>query len=204
MPRPRHLLTAACFVFLAGMLAACVPYYSARPWNVSDAILSELLSPTDNPHGYGAAVAGAALAALLLVPLVPVLRRFSRAGAYLFAAGLGSCLAIGALAPFSEDYSPTHVHLAYATFIFSTAGILVCSFAVWRAGKHRLLLGSIVVQACVLVFLFYLFLGPEFFPPGTPWWRSLALCEWSLCFGTAVFLRVLLFSIDKIVLDSLT
>jgi len=71
-------------------------FYSGRPVHLRDAMISGLLSPTDNPRGYVIASAGTALCGLLLLPVALVFyRRLSRlnrplamAGAFLF--GLGA------------------------------------------------------------------------------------------------------------------
>ena len=194
----RHvLIPAGSLSFLGGMLIAAVPYYAGRAIDLRRAVLSSLASHEDNPHGYLAADAGLAICAILLIPVAlwffrelrGVHRGLAAAGALLFGAGLMAAIAIGVTGPFEHGYSALHIDLAYATFIFMTAGMLVLlSLAVWfelRAGRGRVLLVAEILLAGMLVLLFYMLAG-ESSPGGNffndrSWFRSLALSEWALC-----------------------
>jgi hypothetical protein len=56
-----------------------------------------------------------------------VRRKLALAGTVLLGAGLAAAIAIGFLAPFTTDYTPLHIQLAFAAFIGICAGTLVCS-----------------------------------------------------------------------------
>ena len=133
----RVLIPASYLIFLAGLLVSGVVFYRGRSFDPKAAIFSDLQSPDENPHGYGAAAAGTSLCAMLLAPAavtfcVRLWRRrplLTLPGAVWFAAGLGSAIAIGFLAPLTRGYSPLHVQLAYAAFAASAAAL---SFISWR------------------------------------------------------------------------
>jgi hypothetical protein len=87
-------------------------FYKDKPFDAKAAILSDLLSPDENPHGYGVAAAGTALFAILLAPATAVFYhglqkehpKLSLAGAIAFAVGLASAVSIGILAPLTHGY----------------------------------------------------------------------------------------------------
>jgi hypothetical protein len=193
----RVLLPAGCLSFFAGMLLAAVPYYAGQSIDLRRAVLSSLSSHGDNPHGYLAADLGVMICAILLTPVAlwffRVLRQVHRGlaaiGALLFDAGLMASIAIGLMGPFEQGFSPLHIDLAYATFIFMAAGMLILlGLAVrhaWQAGGGRVLLVAEILLTCLLILLFYLLAG-ESNPNGNffndkSWFRSLALSEWLLC-----------------------
>ena len=193
----RVLLPASSVSFLAGMLISTVPYYAGQAIDLKRAILSNLSSYGDNPHGYLAADVGITLCGALLLPVAlwffrglrGVHHGLAAAGALLFGAGLMAAIAIGVMGPFEQGYSALHIDLAYATFICMVAGMLVLlGLAVWhgrQAGGGRVLLVAEILLACMLVLLFYLLSG-EWNPNGNffndrSWFRSLALSEWALC-----------------------
>jgi hypothetical protein len=64
----RTLLPASYLVFLASMLVSGMVFYEDKPFDAKAAILSDLLSPDENPHGYGVAAVGTALFVILLAP----------------------------------------------------------------------------------------------------------------------------------------
>jgi hypothetical protein len=124
------LLPAAYLTFLIGTLISAAVFYRTRPFDLKTAILSDLQSPDENPHGFEASATGTALSAILLAPAASLfyaqLRkahpRLALAGLLLFATGLMSAAAIGVLAPFTHGYTPLHIQLASAAFIGVGAG----------------------------------------------------------------------------------
>ena len=178
----RVILPAAYLVLSGGFAISGVIFYRARPFDVKAAILSDLESPDDNPHGYGAAAAGTAASAALLAPAAIVffqqLRRghpkLAMAGVGMFAVGLGAAMAIGILAPYTRGYTPVHVQLAYAAFIGICAGTWLDLLAARAAPA------AIAIQGAVLVFLVYLYVGPDFIN-NDRLVTSLAFLEWLLC-----------------------
>jgi hypothetical protein len=188
----RVLLPASYLVFLAGMVVSGVIFYSGRGFDAKDAVLSDLQSPDENPHGYGASAAGTAVSAILLAPAVAVFYRqlrprcggFALAGMVMFAIGLSSAVAVGILAPFTHGYTPLHVQLASAAFVGVSAGTWLHLFA---AGAARALL---VVQFAILLLLIFLCYGPVNFDNGRVL-TSLAFWEWVLCLDCAAALWML-------------
>lgn len=178
----RVIIPAAYLVLFGGFAIAGVIFYRARPLDAKAAVISDLESPDDNPHGYGAAAAGTALSASLLVPAVIVFfRRLRRerpklamAGVVMFAVGLGAAMGIGILAPYTHGYSLVHVQLAYAAFIGICAGTWLDLLAARAAPA------LIAIQGAVLLFLVYLYIGPEFFD-NDRLLTSLAFWEGVLC-----------------------
>jgi hypothetical protein len=62
----RTLLPAIYLAFLARMLVSGMIFYRGKPFDPKAAILSDLQSPNENPHGYGLAAVGLAFFAILL------------------------------------------------------------------------------------------------------------------------------------------
>jgi hypothetical protein len=188
----RRLVAASFLLFLAGMVVSAVVFYRARPFDVKAAVLSDLESPDDNPHGYGAAAAGTALSALLLAPAVAIFHRKLRkghpklaaSGALLFAVGLAAAIAIGLLAPFTHGYTPLHVQLASAAFIGVFAGSWLHLLAA-RAAP-----GLLVFQFVALLVLIFLCYGPIEFH-NDRLFTGLAFWEWVLCADCAASLWAL-------------
>jgi hypothetical protein len=131
--------------FLAGMVASGAIFYRGKPFDARAAILSDLQSPDENPHGYVAAAAGTAISALLLAPGAAVFyQRLRRdhpklvlAGTVGISGGLAAAVAIGVLAPFTHGYSPLHIQLAEAAFIGISSGTWFDLFAA-RAARGLL------------------------------------------------------------------
>ena len=204
----RVLLPVSSLSFLAGMLISTVPYYAGQSIDLKRAILSNLSSHGDNPHGYLAADAGITLCGVVLIPvalwffrgLQRVHRGLAAAGSLLFGAGLMAAIAIGLMGPFEQGYSALHIDLAYATFLFAAAGMLVLlGLVVWRAlraGRGRALLVMEVLLACLLALLFYLLAGESAthgknFFDDRHFFRSLACGEWVLFGVNVVYLFLL-------------
>lgn len=188
----RRLVAASCLVFLAGLVVSGAVFYRDRPFDVKAAVLSDLESPDDNPHGYGAAAAGTALSALLLAPAVAVFHRRLRkahprlaiSGSVTFAFGLAAAVAIAILAPFTHGYTPLHIQLASAAFIGIFGGTWLHLLA---AGAAPAVLVFQFLALLVLIFLCY---GPVEFH-NERLFTSLAFWEWVLCIDCAAALWVL-------------
>ena len=211
----RVLLPASSLSFLAGMLISTVPYYAGQSIDLKRAILSNLSSHGDNPHGYLAADVGITLCGVVLIPVAlwffrglrRVHRELAAVGSLLFGAGLMAAIAIGLMGPFEQGYSALHIDLAYATFLFAAAGMLVLlGLVVWRAlraGRGRALLVMEVLLACLLALLFYLLAGESathgknFFDDKN-FFRSLACGEWVLFGVNVVYLFVLAHAVVEV------
>ncbi len=194
----RRLLPAACLAIAAGFALAAVPYYAGQRRDLTDAVLSSLLSRSDNPHGYLAAALGTATGAILLLPAAALFQfrlrqtsaRLAAAAAWTYRGGILAAIAMAALEPFQTDpFSTGHVMLAYAIFIGLTAGLAlgmaVASRAASRAGEPAgWIRGFACVEFAVLAYLVYLLFGPDTFD-SRHWWTSLAACEWALCLSIA-------------------
>jgi hypothetical protein len=198
---PRHvrrtLLPASCLVFLAGALTSAAFYYHGKPFDVKEAILSDLQSPDDNPHGYLASAAGTAIAAILLIPAAAVFYRslkerskLASAGAIGFAIGLAAAIAIGLLAPFTHDYTPLHIQLASAAFIGISAGTWLHLLAA-RANPAVL-----IFQLAALLTIVFLCYGPVEFK-NDRLLTGLAFWEWVLCADCAAGLWALARSVEE-------
>lgn len=188
----RVIIPVSLLAFGAGFVTSGAVYFREKTFDVKAAVISDLESPDDNPRGYGWSAAGTAVCAIVLAPAVVVFFRRLRkgrpklalAGAVLFALGLGAAISIGILAPFTRGYTPVHVQLAYAAFIGICGGTLLHLLAV-RASRFL-----IAMQGGVLLFLIYLYVGPEFFD-NDRLLTSLAFWEWILCVDCGAALLVL-------------
>ena len=193
----RTLLPVTYLIFLAGMLISAAIFYRGKPFDAKQAVLSDLQSPDENPHGFGASAAGTGISAILLAPAVqlfyrrlrPQKPRLATAGAVTFAVGLACAIAVGVLAPFTHGYTPLHVQLASAAFVGVSAGTLLYLFAV-RAAPALL-----ATQLSVLALLVFLCYGPVNFD-NSRLLTSLAFSEWVLCTNCAATLWLLSKSID--------
>jgi hypothetical protein len=186
------LLPASYLTFLVGMLTSGASFYRGKPFDPKAAILSDMQSPDENPHGFGASAVGTALSAILLGPAATVfylqLRKghplLAAAGLVMFTAGIVSAVAVGILAPFTHGYTPLHVQLASAAFIGISAGTwlhLLAARAAWTL---------LVVQLATVVLLIFLCYGPVNFR-NDRLLTSLAFWEWVLCLNCGLALCVL-------------
>ncbi len=90
-------------IFLAGMRVSGAIYFSGRAVTFNDAVISNFLSPSDNPNGYLPAALATALAGLMLAPTeVTLCRRMGRIhrwgsilGTAFYATGLLAAILIG-------------------------------------------------------------------------------------------------------------
>ncbi len=162
------------------------------------AVLSDLQSPDENPHGYLVAAAAASAAAILLAPVAWVSYRYLRkphpclalAGAAGFAVGLASAMATGVLAPFTHGHTPLHIQLASAAFLGITAGTWLHLLAA-RAGR-----ALILFQLVALLAVIDLFYGPVDFR-NDRLLTGLAFWERMLCVDCAAALGALARKIER-------
>jgi hypothetical protein len=211
----RILIPAASFAFLAGLQLSAGIYYSGKKLDLRRAAISNLARPADNPNGYLAAGAGITLCGLLLVPVgiwfFRVLRtRHSGAatvGLIFFVLGLTGAVFFGLMSPFEAAYSDVHIYIAYATFTFFTAGLVIWFvIATWarvRAGRGRWLAVALAIQAFVAILLLWVTVG-MIFPHGINFFNdrtfshSIALCEWVLCSGNMASLFLLAAAVEQL------
>jgi hypothetical protein len=187
-----HAVTASAAVFFAGLAISSAYYFSGRPIHFSDAVISNFLSPVDNPRGYLAASAGTALAGLVLAPTAlsffrrmgAIHRRGSLIATIFYAAGILAAIAIGCLAPVREIDFSVHLFLAYAAFMSLQAGISVYLTVSAYSAKSRGRTAFAVVEWVLAILVFAVSFGPD-------WQGSAAFCEWSLCATIAAGLWVL-------------
>jgi hypothetical protein len=182
------LIVSSYATFFGGMLLSAARYYAGKPIDLDDALISYLLSAHDNPRGSRIAIVGIALCGFLLLPVVflfyrALARRGPRmalAGSLIFA--LGPLCAI-AMIFFTSEINDVHVGLAYAAYIFMTAGLLISlaleGSATIKAGgvKGVAMLMVLLFLAATLVFLF----TREEYLADKGIFRNVALCEWALC-----------------------
>jgi len=168
-------------------------------------VISDLQSPEENPAGYGAAAVGTATAAVLLIPaavffhgrLSRVRRKVAWAGTALFATGLATAVAIGVLAPFTRDYTPVHIQLAFAAFTGVCGGTLAWWIVAALGAREPWMMALAAVQCGVLLFLVYLYFTPHFFH-NQGLLTSLAFWEWVLCADCAVSLWLLAAGLERL------
>jgi hypothetical protein len=182
----RILIPASALVFVVGFLISGLIFFRGKPLDAKAAILSDLASPDENPHGYAASAAAVAISGILLIPVVSAFfgilasrRKLAWAGAAMFTVGLSAAIAIGFLAPVTHGYSVLHIQLAYAAFMGICGGTLIYLIA---ARASRIAIG---LQGAVFLWLVYLYVGPDVFDNKTLL-TSLAFWEWVLCVNCGV------------------
>lgn len=177
---------ASVAIFLAGMAVSSAVYFSRRPVRFADAVLSNFLSPGDNPRGYPAAAIGTALAGFVLLPSILVFYRRIRSvpATAFYAAGLLAAILIAVLAPFPGIDFSVHLALAYGAFISLQLGISLYLAVAAYSSKSRRLAAWAVVEWVLGILLLGLSFGPD-------WTGSTAFCEWGLCVTIAAGLWVL-------------
>ena len=201
-------LPAAYAAFATGLLISSLVYSRSKGFHLGfeSFVISDLESHKDNPHGFAAGATGTALCGLLLFPSALFLYRRLRlfhtrlalAGLMLFAAGLAAAVSIGCLAPIAQDYSLSHIQLAFAAFIGISAGKLIWMLLASRAAiavghsSWRVSAGIGLFDSAILLFLVFLYFAPDgFFFNDDHLWTSLAFCEWGLCADCAATLWIL-------------
>lgn len=179
-------IPSAYGLFLIGFLVSLFLFFEGRSATLEDAIVSDVLSPDDNPRGYLVAAAAVSACGLLLLPAADLFqrgwdqrcRRWSVTGAWLYRIGLTAMVAIGATTPFQEPYVPVHIGLAFVALMGMVAGLAVClgvaacsstSFRVPLAVLSFLQIGALLFLAILVIF-----------PSGFLDRRFLALFEWLL------------------------
>ena len=181
-------------IFLMGMAVSSAVYFSARPVHFQDSVLSNFLSPDDNPHGYPASAAGTVIAGLVLAPTALIFHRrismidrwWSAAGTVFYAMGVLAAILIGLLAPLSGLNFSVHLVLAYVAFMSLQIGICTYLTIAAYGSKSRKLRIFTAVEWFLAVFVLALSFGF-----GPDWWANTAFCEWALCATIAAGLWVL-------------
>ena len=182
----KRWVAASFAIFLAGMAISSALYFSRRPVRFADAVLSNFLSPIDNPSGYPAAAIGTTLAGFTLLPTCMVFHRRikSVAATALYAAGLLAAILIAGLSPFPDIDFSVHLALAYGAFMSLQLGISIYLAVAAYRSKSRRLTAWAATEWIIGVILFSLSFGPD-------WTGSTAFCEWGLCATIASGLWVL-------------
>jgi hypothetical protein len=194
----RVILPVSYFIFLGGVLISAAIFYRGRPFDAKAAILSDLQSPDDNPHGYAASAMATTLSAILLIPAVATFHRWLRnerpklalAGSVGLTVGLTAAIALGFLAPFTHGYTPLHIQVTAAAFIGVSAGAWLHLLA--ARGAAALL----IFQFGALLALVFLCYGPVEFD-NTRLLTGLAFWEWVLCVDCAAVLWGLARVVEK-------
>jgi hypothetical membrane protein len=169
------LLLASYVVFLGSVLLSARQHAAGKPLDIPHTLISDLLSPSDNPNGHLIASVGIGVCGMLLLPIARLFYRTqSRAGGAIFA--LGPLCAIGELF-FAADIDTVHVYLAFGAYIFMTAGLLICFAAAPRRSARTILAAGAL--AGILELLIYLLFTPRQY--------NVAACEWLLCIVLAAF-----------------
>jgi hypothetical protein len=190
------LILSSDLVFFGSMVISAKPYYAGKKIDLHDAVISYLLSASDNPHGYRVASVGTSICGALLLPVAFLFyqklsrrhRALAIAGSLIF--GLGPLCALSMIF-FTNDINDLHVYLATAAYFFMTLGLLICiaieGLQEVRSGGPRgvTLLLSLLFLLAVLAFIVYLEFTPDFFNDRTLL-HSVAFCEWALCAILAV------------------
>jgi hypothetical protein len=192
------LILSSYFIFFGSMIASARPYYSGKSIRLRDAMISALLSPTDNPQGYRIASAGTALCGVLMLPVAFTFNRalarrhrpLAFIGSFLFGLGPLSAASMIFVAPEINDL---HVYLATGAYIFMTAGLLIClalaahPVVLTGGGRGPAQALALLFLLAVLAFLVYLLFTPDFFNDKSLI-RNVAFCEWTLCCILAIYI----------------
>ena len=190
------LIPAAILIFFSSLFISSTFFHPGRPFKLSDAVISSLQSPEDNPHGYLTACAGTAVSAILFLPIPAFFfralalrhRDIAIAGSLLYTLGLLAAILIGCLAPFPSVYEPVHLPMAYAAYILMFTGLLIClSLASYRRIRSGGISGIAMLfllagLLAIVLYLFYLVVGPDS--------NNVAFIEWILSAGVAAYSAV--------------
>jgi hypothetical protein len=188
----RRMVAASTAIFLAGIGISAAIYFSSRPLHFNDAVISNFLSPADDPLGYLAASVGTVVAGFLLAPAAVIFyRRLSAihrwgsiTGAALFGTGLAAAIALGSLAPVPAIDFSLHLFLAYAAFMSLQAAVSVYLTVAAYGSRSRRLAAFAAAEWILGILLFCVSFGPD-------WPGSVAFCEWGLFATIAAGLLVL-------------
>jgi hypothetical protein len=189
------LIVSSFLIFFGSMVISARSFYSGKPIKLRDAMISGILSPSDNPRGYRIAAAGTCLCGVLLLPVAfAFYRALSRRHRPLALLGtltfsLGPLSAISMIFVTAE-INDLHVYLATAAYFFMTAGLLICLAleghdivlrGVTGGGIRRVAMFLVLLFLfTVLVFLVYLVFAPDFFNDKNLL-HNVAFDEWTLC-----------------------
>jgi hypothetical protein len=181
----RRLIPMAYGIFLAGFLISVLVVSAGRSPTLEDGIMSDLLSPIDNPRGYLISAVATVLCGLLLLPVAIVFQRscglhpsrWATLGAWIYRVGLIATIATGVTTPFQQSYVPIHVYLAFLAFMSLAAGLAIChAVAALLITSGRLRHATLAtLQLGAFLYLTYLFFSPGYFNERR-WF--LAACEW--------------------------
>src|SRR4051812_46014107 len=130
----RGIIPLAYGIYLVGFSVSAAVRLAGRHPTLEDCIMSDLLSPEDNPRGWLISAVAAVLCGLMLLPTVGLFLRTWRRldsrwgvqGAWLYGLGLVSVIAAGVSTPFQQSYVPIHVYLAFFAFMSLVAGLGIC------------------------------------------------------------------------------
>jgi hypothetical protein len=188
----KRLPLCAFAIVVAGLLVGTVGLLHGRVWDFRQAVISNILSSTDNPGGFLIGSIAVVLGSALLVPSVISLRKIyklqqkilAEVGAALLGCSLLMAMILGVTSPKADDGSAFHIYLAYATFVASAGGLSVFLLLVALLKRNRSAWLAVTFQIVMFLFLLWLLYtqitnGYVLFDDSTAW-RSLATCEWGL------------------------
>lgn len=189
--RPSHVLTrwipSAIGIYIIGHLISIIIVSTGKPFSLENAIISDLLSPINNPNGYLISVFAAILSGLILLPTATLfqnswptrLRFWPVLGSWLYRLGLITVILIGISTPFQMPYVPSHIWLSYAALVSILCGLSIClGLALYFSDIMKVLISILLVLLVFeIAYLFYLMNIPDYFI-GRRW--LLAIFEWGL------------------------
>jgi hypothetical protein len=188
----KRLPLYAFALIVAGLLVGTVGLLHGQVWDFRQAVISNILSATDNPDGFLIGSIAVVLGSALLAPSVMSLRKFykrqrkilSEIGAALLACSLLMSITLGVTSPTADDGSAFHIYLAYAIFVAGAAGLSIFLLLAALLKRNRSAWLAVTFQTVMFLFLLWLLYtqitnGYALFDDSTAW-RSLAACEWIL------------------------
>ena len=186
------LIPASCAAFFACLIVSGAIFYQGKPFKATAAIISDIESPEENPHGYAAAAVGTTLCGVMLAPAAIMFFRRLRNGnpklakgaAVMLGMGLSAAICVGVLSPCNVRYTRLHARLACAAFLGICGGTLLYFIA---ARAARVL---IAFKSCVLLILISSYFGQHCFN-NSELLTSFAFWEWMLCIDCGVGFWVL-------------
>jgi hypothetical protein len=187
----RRAVSASIAIFLTGVGFSAAFYFSRRPIRFNDAVISNFLSPGDNPGGYLVGALGTAIAGVVLAPTAfafyrrmgSINKAATIAASAFYGAGLLAAISIACLSPVRGLDFSIHLVLAYVAFISLQIGISIyLTVAAYGAKSRRLSVFTAVEWALPASLLVLSCCGPD---------SATASCEWGLCATIAAGLWVL-------------